>query len=296
MYKYLIDTSYLIYYTSFSAFKYYKWKNELDQNVLNQDFNPILDDSFCQILKYRIKQNLLRPLQKLFLFIPESDYVFCLDCSRKNNWRKGIYPEYKINRDLGKKGFTCKEYDIGKVFEYVYDIILPNIIEETKAISLRCQIAQGDDLIAVLTQKYLNQNKNIIILTGDKDIIQLYDPQKVKIINIQGEQKTPKKQLEHAIKKTIIGEVSNKDFLLFKILIGDPSDDIPNVRHGIGPKKAYQFVRNEQKLKQFLKEDRLNIQGFIRNKKLISMTQIPQDVSKLILELLKQEEQKKNVE
>ena len=59
---------------------------------------------------------------------------------------------------------------------------------------------------------------------------------------------------------------------------------IPNIKQGIGPKKAWKLIENKDELKQLLKEDALCCESFKRNKQLISMNEIPRAVHDLILE------------
>ena len=59
---------------------------------------------------------------------------------------------------------------------------------------------------------------------------------------------------------------------------------IPNIKTGIGPKKAWKLIEDKSALKSLLKEDITIADSFLRNKRLISMQEIPTDVSNLILE------------
>ena len=59
---------------------------------------------------------------------------------------------------------------------------------------------------------------------------------------------------------------------------------IPNIKTGIGPKKAWKLIEDKSALKSLLKEDITIADSFLRNKRLISMQEIPQDVTNLILE------------
>lgn len=52
----------------------------------------------------------------------------------------------------------------------------------------------------------------------------------------------------------------------------------------MGPKKAWSLIEDREKLKQLLTEDILVAKSFKRNKQLISMKEIPENVKRLILE------------
>ena len=164
------------------------------------------------------------------------------------------------------------------------------LCEEYSAKQLMCGCAEGDDVIAVMTKYFLDNTKDdVIIISCDKDMVQLYND-RVSIVTADGTIRTPKDELEHAIKTKINGNVSANDFLLFKILIGDSSDGIPNVKSGIGPKKAYKYVSDRNELKKLLKEDITIADSFLRNKRLISMQEIPKEIHTLILEEFNKED------
>lgn len=223
---------------------------------------------------------------KIYPFIDKSKYIFCLDCPRKEIWRTDIYPEYKVNRKYQVDNF---EFDVGKVFEYAYKYILPKVCEQFDAIQVQSKSAEGDDIIAVLSQKYVNNGKNVIIITGDRDMVQLASD-KITIITSDGTRREPRTEMETLLKnKNINCEITANDFLLYKIIVGDSSDDIPNIKSGLGPKRAFELVTNKQKLKKLLTEDKITAQAFARNKKLIAMSEIPQEVKDLILEITKQQ-------
>lgn len=249
---------------------------------MGPEFDPTLDPEFGEIFKDSVERCILNPLYNNIPIIDKSKFIFCMDCARKNIWRREIYPEYKLQRDI--KDHSRDQFNLNRMFRYAYEIILPSICEDFKAQQILCNCAEGDDVIAVLTEHFLNTTKDdIIIISCDKDMIQLYND-RVKILNIEGEQREPKTEIEKALKQTINGNITANDYLLFKILIGDGADGIPNVKNGIGPKKAWKYIQDKEALKKLLNEDLTITNSFIRNKKLISMREIPQDVHNIILE------------
>ena len=99
---------------------------------------------------------------------------------------------------------------------------------------------------------------------------------KITIVTSDGTIRDPRTELETILKnKNINCEITANDFLLFKIIVGDSSDDIPNIKDGIGPKRAFDLVTDKNKLKKLLTEDKITAQAFARNKKLIAMSEIP---------------------
>lgn len=266
----------------FSTFKNYCKQYDILESQQNSNFDPTIDEEFCYMFEQNLRNNIIRPVQMIYPIIDRSKFIFCMDCARKNIWRREFYPEYKLNRDLKDK--TKDKFNVERVFKYAYNIILPNFCEEYGAHKLLCQCAEGDDIIAVLTKYFLEQNidDKIIIISCDKDMVQL-SSDRVTIITADGMIRNPKLELESKLKKTINQDITASDFLLFKILIGDTADNIPNVKPGIGPKKAFKYIQDRTLLKSLLTEDITIADSFLRNKKLISMNEIPIDIHKLII-------------
>ena len=99
------------------------------------------------------------------------EIVLC--CDNKDVWRRDYFPYYKANR---KKGRDASDMDWNKLFEVIHGIRAE--IEEFfpyKVINVeRCE---ADDIIATLVHEngtVMNTgSEKILILSGDKDFIQL---------------------------------------------------------------------------------------------------------------------------
>ncbi len=288
---YIVDLSYIIFFSGFSAFNNYKRNFDIRNVDLRPEFDPTLDEEFCALFYDSLIYNIKKPIQRINPFANISNIIFCTDCSRKNIWRREIYPDYKINRDL--KDTTKDEFNFGKVFNYAKNIAIPGICDDFNCIKVSCDCAEGDDIIGILTNKLLlDDNNKIIIISSDRDMIQLYQD-RVTIVTVMGEIREPVIDI-NKLTKSNLTKFSAADFLLFKILIGDGADNIPNIKNGIGPKKALNLVNNKEQLKKLLLEDTIIRDSFIRNKKLISMNEIPNDVKNLILENYEYELNKRN--
>ena len=55
-------------------------------------------------------------------------------------------------------------------------------------------------------------------------------------------------------------------------MLGDNADNIPTVKSGVGPKKAFNFVLDKSLLIELLKSDITIANSFKRNKQLIAMS------------------------
>jgi 5'-3' exonuclease len=192
--------------------------------------------------------------------------VLCSDAG--NTWRRDIFPHYKYKR---KKDRTESSFDWDNIFD-----ILTNIKNELKEnfpyIMMYEEKCEADDIIAILT-KYYHQDEKIMIVSGDKDFIQLQFYKNV-------EQYAP-------IQKKFIGfdedgiKIDPKEFLLEQILKGDRSDGIPNI---LSPNDSFvtgikQKPMTKKRLEECSVTDNLDEQLSVRyneNKKLIDLNQIPQ--------------------
>jgi len=234
-------------------------------------------------LKSGIKSSILNTINNVVPFFDKSKCIFALDCPRQDIWRRDIFPEYKLQRD--NKDKSKDRYNIGQCFNYAYKYIIPKLCDEFNCISLKCGCAEGDDIIAVLSKYLTTGTKNkCTIISADRDMVQLCD-ENISLVTIDGKIRSPKEDLEKLTLTKFKGrEITAQDFLLFKILIGDPSDNIPNVKPGIGKKKALTYLFDKVALKQLLLEDKIYLDGFKRNKLLISMNDIPVEIKDLIIQ------------
>ncbi len=98
---------------------------------------------------------------------------------------------------------------------------------------------EADDLIGSLAKKFYDQVDEVVILTGDQDLMQLVNG-KVKVL-LPARGKVPAKLYGEAEVIERYG-VKPKQIVDYKALVGDPSDNIPGVA-GIGPKTASKLLQ-----------------------------------------------------
>ena len=196
------------------------------------------------------------------------ELVICYDS--KHYWRRDYYPEYKANR---KKTRNNSGHDWDNIFECL-NTIKQELKDSFPYKVLEVYGAEADDIIAVLCNELEFDNSNTLILSGDKDFIQLH-----KIKNV--------KQYSPITKKYINGE-DPKEYLYQHILKGDSSDGVPNV---LSPDNTFvdglrQKPLSKKKIvewagpmcEQFLPNDEIK-RNYQRNKKLIDLTQSPEELS-----------------
>ena len=145
---------------------------------------------------------------------------------------------------------------------------------------------EADDVIGTLAKKGAKENMKVLILTGDRDIMQLVDKNIFVITPLLG-MTNIKLYGEEEVKSKML--VSPSEIPELKALMGDPSDNYPGAK-GIGPKTAsgliqeFKTVENllanldkvkSEKVKNILKNERENV---VLSKKLATIvTDIPLD-------------------
>ena len=101
------------------------------------------------------------------------ELVIC--CDDKNYWRKRIFPYYKANR---KKYRSQSELDWSSIFNCL-NAIRDELKEHFPYKVMQIDTCEADDIIATICHQegshLLNGSEMILILSGDKDFIQLHD-------------------------------------------------------------------------------------------------------------------------
>ena len=194
-------------------------------------------------------------------------------CDAGNNWRRQIFPYYKANR---RKNREKSEINWTSVFE-----TLNKVRDELKDYFpyrvIRVDGAEADDIIGTLAQTYGNTNEKILILSGDKDFVQLQ-----AFMNVQ--------QFDPVQKKWRKTNDVDK-FMKEHIIRGDAGDGVPNFLSAddtfvVG---ARQKPISQKKLDQWLdadpKEfcDEKMLRGYLRNQQLVDLNFIPPDIKKEVL-------------
>jgi hypothetical protein len=194
-------------------------------------------------------------------------------CDAGNNWRRQVFPYYKANR---RKNREKSEINWTSVFE-----TLNKVRDELKDYFpyrvIRVDGAEADDIIGTLAQTYGNTNEKILILSGDKDFVQLQ-----AYMNVQ--------QFDPVQKKWRKTNDVDK-FMKEHIIRGDAGDGVPNFLSAddtfvVG---ARQKPISQKKLDQWLdadpKEfcDEKMLRGYLRNQQLVDLNFIPPDIKKEVL-------------
>ena len=204
------------------------------------------------------------------------------------SWRKEKFPQYKFKRKTARDESPL---DWGKFFGFLNGI-RDEIAEELPYPVVHVDRAEADDVIATLVQstQEFGQNEPVMIVSSDKDFIQLHQYSNVK-------QFSP-------MKRKLV-EVEDPAFYKFDhICRGDVSDGVPNMlspdntftdglRQTPMMKKKIQFWwDNRIELDTLLNDDELR--NFQRNSLMIDLNRIPEDIQSSILDKYKSQQGKKN--
>ena len=199
-----------------------------------------------------------------------SEMVLCYDS--KHYWRRDYFPEYKYGR---RKGRESSANDWDAIFE-VLNAVKSELKEFFPYKHLEVYGAEADDIIAALCGELEFDNGKTLILSGDKDFIQL---QKYRNVD----QYSP-------ITKKFLNGIDPVIYLDEHVLKGDSSDGIPNV---LSPDNTFvdglrQKPLSRKKIQTMVEGIFPNdevIRNYQRNKKLIDLKESPPE---LFVEILKE--------
>jgi len=194
-------------------------------------------------------------------------------CDSGNVWRRKVFPNYKAGRKTTREK---SGHDWTKIFE-IMSKIKNELKEHMPYKVIEVDTAEADDIIAALVKKSYYTNQNVLILSGDKDFIQLHNNRV--------------KQYNPVLNKFVGKGETPSIYIKEHILKGDRSDGIPNVlsddnvfvegrRQKPLTKKKIEswFDRMELTLEDsptFTEEEQKN---YDRNRKLIDLSLIPPEL------------------
>jgi 5'-3' exonuclease len=208
-------------------------------------------------------------------------------CDNKNCWRRAIFPYYKANR---KKNRDSSELNWTEIFGCL-DKIRQELKDYFPYKVIDMETSEADDIIATLVFNYglpIDNGDKILILSGDKDFIQLH-----RFANVYQYDPVRKKFLQHNDPKTFLKE---------HIMKGDSGDGVPNFLSNddcfvIGER---QKPLTAKKMEQYMQTDPQDFderlkRNYYRNAQMIDLTYIPVDLQeKIMIQFNSYEVNKKN--
>ena len=209
----------------------------------------------------------------------KEDYGKMVLCSDAGNpWRRDFFPNYKHARRKGR-------VDSATDWDYIFTVITEiknEIAENFPYVVMYVERCEADDIIATLVQ-HNDNDEPIMIISGDKDFIQLQRYNNVK-------QYSP-------IQKKFVEDSDPIKFLQEQIIKGDRSDGIPNIlsEDDIFLTDKKQSPITKKRLEEWLDIENIPLGSetkkyYERNKKLIDLDQIPGIIQNEILSKYRQYE------
>ena len=242
----------------------------------------------------------LNSIKKAWQDFEGKHVVFCLE---GRSWRKDYYAPYKRNRQETRSAMTVKEQEEDKLFWETFDKFKDFVTTKTNCTVLQNPRLEADDLIAGFIQNHPNDNH--VIISTDSDFAQLIATN-VKQYNGVADTLTTHEGIFDKKGKMVIDNktkqpkaVPNPEWLLFeKCIRGDTSDNVFSAYPGVRKTKMQEafedrnqkgFAWNNLMLQRWLdhegKEHRV-LDDYERNKKLIDLTQQPDDIRNVIVETI----------
>ena len=169
----------------------------------------------------------------------------------RETFRNDIYHEYKSNRPEAPP-------DLIPQFPYIR-----KVLQAMNIPALELAGFEADDLIATLAKKFSSQETEVVIVSGDKDLMQLVgdttrilDTMKSRWIGVEEVKE------KFGVEPDQVVEVMG--------LMGDPTDNIPGIK-GIGEKTAILLIQKFQSLENLFDHledlDRVGIKSSARVRK-----------------------------
>jgi 5'-3' exonuclease len=254
----LVDSSYVSFHRFFSTLIWYS--NVYPHNEINDDYDWSLNEVFMKHFDDTYMKNLVK--FKNMYNVPNENMLIIRDCPRETIWRMNIYPEYKGTRK-NVCTYKNKKYNIGNIFRHIYGNLYPRLEKIHSFKILKVENAEADDIIAILSNKIREMDKNrlVVIISNDNDYLQLVN------------EKTLIWSLQNKLLNTKV-EMTAEEILLKKILKGDECDNIPSIVGNMSDHKLNELVKDSKKLQEWLIQNNKD-SIFHNNQKLIDFKYIP---------------------
>jgi len=163
----------------------------------------------------------------------QPDYLAVVFDSKAKTFRHDMYPEYKANRDTPPE-------ELAEQFPY-----FEPLVEAFNIVSLRQDGFEADDIIGTLAKMGEKAKMEVVIVSGDKDMMQLVSPN-VHMLDTMKDRRMAKPEVidKFGVPPEQVIEVMG--------LMGDSSDHIPGVK-GVGPKTATELIQKYGSINELYK-------------------------------------------
>lgn len=153
------------------------------------------------------------------------------------SWRQTVYPQYKAHRD--KEAVTAHEKK-AKAERDAYKAQKKHIARGLQHIGILQSLAwnmEADDLAAIFTRRFRAQKKKVVLISGDKDWLQLVGP------GVSWHDPIRDNRVSLSNFQEFTGLANPRQLVELKCLVGEPGDLGPGSGvGGIGDKKARELL------------------------------------------------------
>jgi len=203
------------------------------------------------------------------------------------NWRKDVYPQYKASRKKSRDESSIDWDEMFRIINMIRDEIRDNFPYKV----MHQYGCEADDVIAQIameTQEF-GKHEPVMIVSADKDFIQLQ-----KYDNIKQFSPMTKKYVKHD---------NPRLYMMEHIFRGDGGDGVPNVLSddNVFVEGRRQSPVTKKKIEAWLEAEDLQsamgddiYRNFLRNKKLIDLTETPQNIKSEIINTYESQDPSKN--
>lgn len=202
------------------------------------------------------------------------EMIIC--CDSKKYWRREVFPYYKASR---KKDREASGVDWTTMFNTL-SIVRQELMDYFPYKTIMIEGAEADDIIGTLVHKYNQYEKEILILSSDKDFMQLQVYDNVK-------QYSP-------VHKKFIRTANPEQYLKEHIIKGDRGDGVPNVA---SPDNVFVVGGRQKPMRKNLIEQIANTnietsaelnedirRNYARNRQLVDLSQTPREIQEKIVD------------
>ena len=178
--------------------------------------------------------------------------------AKGKTFRHDLYPDYKANRPPTPDELRQQ---IEPLHQLVRALGFPLIIESG---------VEADDVIGTLAKRALAENYQVVISSGDKDMVQLLTRPGITLLDTMKNEVTSREDVARRFKVDTLSAEQVVDFLA---LVGDKADNIPGVDK-VGPKTAAKWLEEYGNLDSII-ANAPKIKGKIGDNLRASLTTLP---------------------
>lgn len=148
--------------------------------------------------------------------------------SDSETFRHKLFPDYKKSRPAGS---------------FKWSKTASNFMSDIGWKCVAVEGFEGDDVVATLAQRAHEAGKDMVVFSGDCDLLQLANIARCVQFGQKGEPKYVERSAEWVRAKY---DLSCIDCMpMYKAMVGDTGDDVPGI-HKIGPVRAAKILRQSE--------------------------------------------------